>query len=247
MSAVTEVANRAALLKGVLNMSAVTEVTTITAEIDGAQVGVSKGTTILEAAKVCGINIPTACYFEGLSPYGSCRICSVEVSTDGGKEFKVVASCTYEIHREIIVKTDTIRIRRIRKMLAELLVSSAPNVKLTQDIAARMGIARVRFKMEDNRCILCGRCVRMCEEQMGGKAIGFVGRGIDRKVSPPFAAESDTCLTCGACDSVCPGQIIPCQGIKTPGELCGKCLRPEDMPFCCPMGTFGCFCERNPL
>lgn len=220
---------------------------TVNSVIDGIQASVEIGTTILEAAKFYGINIPTVCYLEGLSPYGACRVCSVEVSTDEGKEFKVVASCTYEIHREIIVKTDTPRIRRIRKVLAELMVASAPNVKLAQDIAARMGISRVRFKMEDNRCILCGRCVRICEEQMGGRALGFVGRGVNRKVSPPFASKSETCLTCGGCDSICPGKVIPCQGIKIPGELCGKCLRPEDMPFCCPMGTFGCFCERSPL
>ena len=220
---------------------------TVNSVIDGIQASVEIGTTIIEAAKFYGINIPTVCYLEGLSPYGACRVCSVEVSTDEGKEFKVVASCTYEIHREIIVKTDTPRIRRIRKVLAELMVASAPNVKLAQDIAARMGISRVRFKMEDNRCILCGRCVRICEEQMGGRALGFVGRGVNRKVSPPFASKSETCLTCGGCDSICPGKVIPCQGIKIPGELCGKCLRPEDMPFCCPMGTFGCFCERSPL
>jgi len=219
----------------------------VIAEIDGAQISVDEGTTILEAAGLYGIHIPTICHMEGLSPYGACRICSVEVSTDGGKNFRVAASCTYEIHREVTVKTDTPRIRKIRRMLAELLVASAPNVRLSQDIAARLGINRVRFKMEDNRCILCGLCVRICEEQMGGRSLGFAGRGIYREVSPPFYARSETCLKCGGCDSICPGKIIPCQGIKVPGELCGKCLRPEDMPFCCPMGTFGCFCERNPL
>jgi len=229
-------------------MSVATAIATVTAEIDSMEIEVAKGTTILEAAKLCGINIPTVCYLEGLSPYGACRICSVEVSTDGGETFKVVASCTYEIHRKsIIVKTDTPRIRRIRKMLAELMVTSAPNVKIAQDIAARMGLYTVRFEMEDNRCILCGRCIRMCEEQMGDGALGFAGRGADRFVSPPFAEKSDICLTCGGCDQVCPGKIIPCQGVKVPGELCGKCLRPEDMPFCCSLGTFGCSCERNPL
>jgi len=229
-------------------MAVLTEVNTLTAEIDGVSLTLDKGTTIMEAAKLCGINIPGICHMEGLSPYGACRICSVEVSTDGGKSFKVVAACTYEIHRDnIIVKTDTPGIRRIRKMLAELLVSSAPNVKIAQDIAARMGISRVRFRMEDNRCILCGLCVRMCAEQMGGMALAFAGRGTERVVSPPFATKSDICLNCGGCDTVCPAKIIPCQGVKVPGELCGKCFRPEDMPFCCPMGTFGCFCERNPL
>jgi len=221
--------------------------TTVTTEIDGANVTVSKGTTILEAARFYGINIPTACHLEGLSPYGSCRLCSVEASTDGGENFNVVASCTYEVHGDVIVKTDTPKIRRIRRMLAELLVTSAPNVKLTQDIAARMGIGVVRFEMEDNRCVLCGLRIRMCDEQMGGMALGFVGRGADRKVSPPFAAKSETCLLCGGCDTVCPAVIVPCRGIKVPGELCGECLRLEELPFCCPEGTFGCFCERNPL
>jgi len=228
-------------------MNSRTEVKTIPVEIDGFQMKVDKGSTILESAHNCGIHIPTMCYLEGLSPYGGCRICSVEVSTDGGKTFRVSASCTYEIHRPIVVKTDTPKIRRIRKMLAELLVASAPNVKLAQDIAARFGINKVRFKIEDNRCILCGLCVRMCHEQMGGKALAFAGRGPEKRVSAPFAIRSEICLNCGGCDSICPGKIIPCQGIKIPGELCGKCIRPDDMPFCCPTGTFGCFCENNPL
>jgi len=228
-------------------MFVTTEVSTYLAEIDGFQMKIDEGTTILDTAHQCGIHIPTMCYLEGLSPYGGCRICSVEVSTDGGKTFRVAASCSYEIHRPIIVKTDTPRIRRIRKMLAELLVASAPNVKLAQDIAARFGINQVRFKMEDNRCLLCGLCVRICDEHMGGKALGFVGRGPEKKVSAPFAIRSELCLNCGGCDSICPGKIIPCQGVKEPGELCGKCLRLEEMPFCCPMGTFGCFCENNPL
>jgi bidirectional [NiFe] hydrogenase diaphorase subunit len=220
----------------------------VTATIDSMEIDVPKGTTIVDAAKFCGINIPTLCHLEGLSPYGSCRICSVELSIDEGKSFKVVASCTYELHRDnVIVRTDTPKIRSIRKMLAELLIASAPNVKMAQDVAARMGVNRIRFEMEDNRCILCGRCVRMCAEQMGDGALGFAGRGAERVVSPPFATKSDICLTCGGCDYVCPGKIIPCQGVKVPGELCGKCLRLEDMPFCCSLGTFGCSCERNPL
>ena len=224
-----------------------TEISVIPVDIDGFQISIDEGTTILQAAERYGIHIPTVCYLEGLSPYGGCRICSVEVSTDDGKTFKVAASCNYEIHRPLVVRTDTPKIRRIRKMLAELLVASAPNVKLAQDIAARFGINRVRFEMEDNRCILCGLCVRMCHEHMGGKALEFAGRGVTKRVSAPFSIRSEICLNCGGCDSICPGKIIPCQGVKIPGELCGKCLRLEEMPFCCPMGTFGRFCERNPL
>jgi bidirectional [NiFe] hydrogenase diaphorase subunit len=224
-----------------------TEVSTFPIEIDGFQLKVDEGSTIIDSAHSCGIHIPTMCYLEGLSPYGGCRICSVEVSTDGGKSFKVAASCNYEVHRPIVVKTDTPKIRRIRKMLAELLVASSPNVKLAQDIAARFGINEVRFKMEDNRCILCGLCVRICDEQMGGKALGFAGRGPEKRISAPFAIRSEDCLNCGGCDSICPAKMIPCQGVKIPGELCGKCMRSDDLPLCCPTGTFGCFCEKNPL
>ena len=87
---------------------------TVNIVIDGINADVVKGKTILETARFYGINIPTACYYEGLSPYGACRICSVEVSTNEGKDFKVVASCTYEIHRDVIVKTDTPKIRKIK-------------------------------------------------------------------------------------------------------------------------------------
>ena len=145
------------------------------------------------------------------------------------------------------LQTQSPRIIRARKMLAELLVASAPNVKIAQDIAARMGLLKVRFPMEDNRCILCGLCIRMCYEQMDGKALGFVGRGMGRKISMPFEVRPETCRLCRGCDYVCPGVIIPCQGVQEPGELCGKCVRIEDIPTCCSMGTFGCFCEQNPL
>jgi NADH dehydrogenase/NADH:ubiquinone oxidoreductase subunit G len=234
-------------IKEVRIMRIIIETETYPVEIDGYQMEVDEGMTILDAAHGYGIHIPTVCYMEGLTPYGGCRICSVEVSTDEGKSFKVAASCSYEIHRPVIVKTDTPKIRRIRKMLAELMVASAPNVKLAQDIAARFGINEVRFKMEDNRCILCGLCVRICDEHMGGKALGFAGRGPEKRISAPFAIRSELCLNCGGCDSICPGKMIPCQGISIPGVLCGKCMKPDEMPFCCPTGTFGCFCENNPL
>jgi NADH dehydrogenase/NADH:ubiquinone oxidoreductase subunit G len=120
-------------------------------------------------------------------------------------------------------------------------------VKMAQDIAARVGLLKVRFPMEDNRCILCGLCIRMCYEQMDGKALGFAGRGTGRKVSMPFETRPETCRLCRGCDYVCPAVIVPCQGIKEPGELCGRCIRLEEMPNCCPGGTFGCFCEQNPL
>lgn len=219
---------------------------TVHITIDGRWLEVEKGKTILQAGRDFGIHIPTMCYMEHLTPYGGCRICVVEISRDGGKPFMDTA-CNYEVSDGLMVQTQTPRIIRARKMLAELLVASAPNVKIAQDIAARMGILKVRFPMEDNRCVLCGLCIRMCYEQMDGKALGFSGRGTGRKVSMPFHTRPETCRLCRGCEFICPGMVVPCQGIKEIGELCGKCVRIEEIPTCCPMGTFGCFCEKNPL
>lgn len=215
--------------------------------IDGRLIEAEEGSTILTAARQCGIHIPTLCYLESLSPYGACRICIVEIGQEGNGRTLIDTSCTHQVREGMVVQTQTPRIIRDRRMLAELLVAGAPNVKAAQDLAARMGLLAVRFPMEDNRCVLCGLCVRMCEEQMDGKALGFSGRGVHRKVSMPFEKRPETCRLCRGCDYVCPGMIVPCQGIKDPGELCGRCRRLEDTPSCCSTSTFGCFCERNPL
>lgn len=219
---------------------------TVRITMDGKWMEVEEGMTILQAGREYGIHIPTMCYMEHLTPYGGCRICVVEISQNGGKPF-IDTACTYEVKDGLVVQTQTPRIIRARKMLAELLVAFAPNVKIAQDIAARMGLLKVRFPMEDKRCVLCGLCIRMCYEQMDGKALGFAGRGTKRKVSMPFNTRSDTCRLCRGCDYVCPGMIVPCHGVKEPGELCGRCVRLEEMPYCCPEGTFGCFCNKNPL
>lgn len=214
--------------------------------IDDIKVHGKKGETILEVAKRYGINIPTLCFVENLSPYGACRLCVVEIKK-GKREPFLTASCTYQIQDDLVVNTKSERVIKARKMLAELLVTASPNVKIAQDIASRCGIKEVRFKMEDNRCVLCGICVRMCHEHMGGKALGFVGRGIDRKIQMPFNQRPKECLLCRGCEFVCPGMEIPCPGIKIPGELCGRCLRNDEAPYCCTLGTYGCWCNHNPL
>ncbi len=215
--------------------------------IDGMLVEVERGKTILQAAREYGIYIPTICYAEHLSPYGGCRICVVEIRNSEGEKSFIDTSCTHEVREGMIIETKSPRIIRARKMLAELLVASAPNVKLAQDIAARMGILNVRFPMEDNQCILCGLCVRICYEHMGGKALGFIGRGTGKKISMPFGKRPETCRLCRGCDYICPGIVIPCQGVKEPGELCGRCILLDEIPRCCPNNTFGCFCDQNPL
>lgn len=205
--------------------------------INGIPVNIDEGTTVLEACRFLGIEVPTLCYMDGLSSYGACRLCTVEVDENESKgkrkRTRLVASCSYPVRQGLAVRTDSKRVIQIRKMLVELLVARSPNSKTLQDLASSMGINKIRFKFENEDCILCGLCVRMCAEQMNGGAIGFSGRGIIRNVSTPFRLSSEVCRNCGACMYVCPVVEIQCRGVKTPGELCNACL---NLPTVCVEG-----------
>jgi len=190
--------------------------------IDGVKVQAEEGTTILEVAKFYGIEIPTLCYNAELTPYGACRLCTVEV--DDGRRTRLVASCLYPVKEGIRVKTHTERVIKGRKMILELLIARCPNSKTLQDLASEIGLEQVRFKMENEDCILCGLCVRMCAEHMGSGAIGFVGRGKKREVITPFRMASEICRNCGACMYICPAVNLQCRGVNSPGALCNSCL-----------------------
>ena len=190
--------------------------------IDGVQAKAEEGSTIFEVAKFYGIDIPALCYHEDLTPYGACRLCTVEVEEKGRK--KMVASCLFPVKEGIRVRTHTTRIVNGRKMILEMLIARCPNSKTLQDMASRMGLEKVRFKTENEDCILCGLCVRMCKEQMRGGAIGFVGRGDIREVATPFRESSDICRNCGACMYICPAMELQCRGMKSSGGLCNSCL-----------------------
>jgi len=151
---------------------------TVTIEVNGVSVEVEHGTTLLEAAQFLGFPIPTLCHMEGLSPYGACRLCLVEIE-DGGKS-SLVSSCTYQAREGLKVRTASSRVVRTRKMIIELLLASCPQSKTIQDLAAAHEVKQQRFRQEYEDCILCGRCVRMCSEQMVAGAIGFAGRGEKR-------------------------------------------------------------------
>jgi len=194
----------------------------VTLTIDGIKVQAEEGTTLLEVAKFYGIDIPTLCHNDELTPYGACRLCTVEV--DDGRRTRLVASCLYPVKNGIKVKTHSERVIKGRKMILELLIAKCPNSKTLQDLASQMGLEKIRFKMENKDCILCGLCVRMCAEQMGSGAIGFVGRGQKREVATPFHMVSEICRNCGACMYICPVVGVQCRGIKSPGELCNSCL-----------------------
>ena len=172
----------------------------VTLEIDGREVRAEEGVTILEVAKSEGIDIPTLCYHPALSAFGACRICSVEIIRRGRS--RIVTSCNYEVEEGLVVNTKSPDVIEVRKMLCEFLLARCPNVKLIQDLAREYGVEKPRFNLEDEKCILCGLCTRICEERIGVSAINFVGRGVDRKVETPFQGTQDinldVCLACGS-------------------------------------------------
>ena len=197
----------------------------ITLTINGLDVSVEEGSTILEAAKFIGFPIPTLCHMEGLSPYGACRICVVEINE--GPRAKLVSSCTYPAQEGLKVRTASTRVVRARKMVIELLLGTCPQSKTIQDLAAKFNVQQQRFKQEHEDCINCGLCVRICEEQMMAKAIGFRGRGEKRTIGTPFDITSDVCRQCGACMYVCPACMLRCTYTEPDKAVCGSCANLE--------------------
>lgn len=200
--------------------------------IDGQQIAVEKNSTVLQAAQQIGIKIPTLCNHPDLRPVGACRVCVVEVQ--GART--LAASCVYPVNEGMVVNTNTATVRRARKAVVELILANHPpdclscvrnqNCEL-QTIASDLGIKRLRFTGERKRyeqdesnpslvrdmekCILCGRCVRVCAEQQGTNVYSFINRGFSTTVAPAFGTGLDQapCTYCGQCSSVCPvGAIV---------------------------------------
>jgi len=190
--------------------------------LNGLQVKAEEGWTLLETARFYGLEIPTLCYHEGLSPYGGCRLCVVEVGPPG--KAKLASSCTYPVEPGLIVRTDTKRVMAARRMMIELMLATAPNSKVLQDLASHFGVHQVRFEVRNDECVLCGLCVRMCAEQMDGRAIGFQQRGYKRKISTPFDMRSEECRLCGGCMYICPACQLRCQGPSAETAVCNSCL-----------------------
>lgn len=175
----------------------------ITLKIDGRELKAQEGMTILEVAQEAGIKIPTLCYHKAVSPSGACRLCTVELVGSG--KSRLVTACTYPAEQGIVVKTNSAKVKKTRKMLLELLLARCPNVKIIKQLAQDYGIEKPRLKkIKDEDCILCGLCTQVCRERMGISAINFVGRGVNRKVDFPFERMWDECVACGACTYVCP-------------------------------------------
>lgn len=215
--------------------------------IDGKEVQVEKGTLLLTAARRAGIDIPALCHHDALTPNGACRLCLVEVAS--GSRKRITTSCNYPVlHEGESVSTDSDRVKRARRVVMELLLARCPGSKPVQELARRIGVERSRFPppapsrlspSEEalTNCVLCGLCVRACEEAIGASAISFSDRGPNRRVATPFFVNSEACIGCGACAAVCPTGVIrledaagtrrlPFLNLEVPLVHCARCGAP---------------------
>ena len=175
-------------------------------QIDGKEVKAAEGMTVLEAAQKADIFIPTLCFHEELKPYGVCRICTVEIDVSGW--IKMVAACLYPVEQDLVVKTRSEKIDKIRKMILEFLLAHAPNSPQLQELAQEYGADKDRFEKESSFCILCGLCVRYCTEVKKKNAVGYVDSGAKREIRfvPEIAAAE--CKDCKECFPLCPTSYL---------------------------------------
>ena len=182
-------------------------------QIDGKEVKATEGMTLLEAARSAGISIPTLCHHEKLEPYGGCRLCIVEVEDRG--RTSLVVSCVYPVKGNLVVRTRSVKVDRIRKMILELLMAHAPDAFELQNLAQEYGADRDRFEKEASFCIHCGLCVRYCAEVKKKNAVGFVDRGTRKEISfiPEIAAKE--CWDCKECFPLCPTEALQAAFVLT--------------------------------
>jgi len=182
-------------------------------QIDGKEVRAKEGMTVLEAAQGEGISIPTLCHHEKLEPFGGCRICMVEIEVRGWTQ--LVVSCVYPAEENLVVRTRTEKIDRIRKTILELLLAHAPDAHDLQEMAQEYGADKNRFEKDASFCIHCGLCVRYCAEVKKKNAVGFVDRGIRKEISfiPEISAKE--CWDCKECFPLCPTSYLQAAYVLT--------------------------------
>jgi len=205
---------------------------TVTLKLNGQTIQAREGCTILEAAKEAGVDIPTLCHHPALAGFGACRMCVVEIAN----EKKIHPACTYPVSEGMEVQTETPKLVQLRKFVLEMLFSERNHYCMycemsgdceLQNLAYRYGMdkwtypspnermpvdgSRQYFIMDHNRCVLCRRCVRACDELVGMRTLGVKGRGSETMIiadlDVPFGDSS--CVSCGTCLQVCPtGALI---------------------------------------
>lgn len=214
----------------------------LTLTIDGSLVSGRTGQTLLEIAGDAGIRIPTLCRLEGVTPWGGCRLCVVELAG----EKRLFTACTTLAQEGMEVTTGSERLREYRRMLIELLLAERTHICAVcvvnghcelQTLAAELGVDHVRFDylsppvpidisherfgLDHNRCILCTRCVRVCDEVEGAHTWDVRGRGTTERVVLDLDrrwAESTSCTECGKCVKVCPVGALFMKGVAV-GEM----------------------------
>jgi NADH-quinone oxidoreductase chain G len=224
--------------------------------IDGKQIKINKGVTILKAALDNDIYIPHLCWDHRLSPFGGCRLCMVEIKDQP----RLFAACSTPAGDGMVIYTDTEPLRKVRSMVVELMLVHHPldcpvcdkaGECQLQDLSFKYGADFSRFKGErkhapedtgspmisrnSNRCVLCGRCVRICGEHQGVGAINFIGRGFENVISPAFEETLD-CEFCGQCVDACP---VGALGSK-PFKHRARSWALESFDNICPYCGVGC-------
>jgi len=233
----------------------------VTLKIDGNEVKAPRGTPVIKLAAQLGIRIPTLCHWDFLEPYGSCRVCSVEMRK--GRKKRLVTACNYPAQEGEEIFTNTDWVIENRKLILELLLARCPEVDVIKALAEEYGVKETRFKKLNETCIGCGLCVRMCSEVVQANAIGWEGRGVHREICTPFEIDTEACIGCGACAAVCPTKHIRIEpSWERPGETREFTLGPDsaiyipsfqavpkipviDEEACIHFKTGGCkICER---
>ncbi|MBE6576781.1 MAG: 2Fe-2S iron-sulfur cluster binding domain-containing protein [Ruminococcaceae bacterium] len=202
---------------------------TISLKINGVQYDVPKGSTVLEAARAANIDVPTLCYLKDINEIGACRLCLVEVS-EGGRPFRMVTACVYPATEGMEILTNTPKINQSRKTNLELLLSNHDRKCLScvrsttcelQKLCNEYGVDELRFKgvkneykiddatpiiRDNNKCILCRRCVAACKQVQGIGVIGANDRGFDTHIGSAFEQilGETSCINCGQCIVACP-------------------------------------------
>lgn len=209
-----------ALLKTASNMPGDIEIT-----LNGRKVIASEREPLIDVCAREGVHIPTLCRHHRLEPYGACRVCLVKVtwglSTEASakveKKSRYVTACNYPVEAGDVFDTETSDVIRLRRMSIEALLGRCPNEPGVVEFARAHGVTSSRFPPatpEGDDCILCGLCVRVCDEVVGAKALGFASRGPDREVATPFMEHPESCIGCGACSALCPTTAMKMEGEK---------------------------------